>query len=313
MNNQSVVIPNQNKQAFKRLASTDLSFRFFQRVVLWLVLFWFSSTPTAAEEKGMLWRIEREGVPPSFLLGTAHVSDPRIALFRPELIAVLESVQNISLEIDLSMMNQARMASMMITVDGDLRAQLGDSYFEKLSDEMARLQIPQQMVAAFKPWAAALIISLPPENDANQSMDALIYRFASEQGKGLYALETIEEQIGVFEQLTPAQQTEFLKLTIDSLPKRDALYQKVLAAYLASDLELLSMLNQESMIFAPPDLLETLMFALIDQRNQRMFDRSQSQLSQGNALIAVGALHLPSEQGLLARLRAAGFQLSPVY
>ena len=266
-----------------------------------------------ANETGILWRIEKPGFAPSYLLGTAHVSDTRITNFKTELNQVLDDVDSISLEIDLDPANQMRMAGMMMVPGGRLETQVGQAYFEKLMVEMNTLQVPAEMVQMFKPWAAALAISLPTDHDSNQAMDMLIYRFAHANGKAFHALETIEEQIGVFENLTPAQQIIFLQLTIDSLPVRDTLYEKVLEAYLASDLGLLMMINEESMIMAPPDFVEPLMYALVDLRNLGMLQRMQPRLEEGNALVAVGALHLPGEQGLLALLRGQGFTVSAIY
>lgn len=266
-----------------------------------------------ANETGILWRIEKAGVAASYLLGTAHVSDPRITNFKAELNQVLDDVDSISLEIDLNPANQMHMAGMMMAPGGRLEDQLGQAYFEKLMVEMNTLQVPAEMVQMFKPWAAALAISLPTNHDASQAMDVLIYQFAHANGKAFHALEAIEEQIGVFENLTSAQQIIFLQLTIDSLALRDTLYEKVLDAYLASDLGLLMMINEESMIMAPPDFVEPLMYALVDLRNLGMLQRMQPRLAEGNALVAVGALHLPGEQGLLALLRGQGFKVSAIY
>ena len=271
------------------------------------------ANPVVAGDQVMLWRIEKPGVAPSYLLGTAHVSDTRITTFKPELQQVLESVDSISLELDLDPANQMQMAGMMMLPDGRLEEQLGQEYFEKLMVEMNKLQMPLEVVQMFKPWAAALAVSLPANYDASQAMDVLIYQIAKTKGKRFYALETITEQVGVFENLQLAEQLTFLRLTIDSLPVRDALYGKVLAAYLASDLEQLMIINEESMIMAQPDFVEALMYALLDQRNQRMLQRMQPRLVEGKALIAVGALHLAGEQGLLALLRGQGFKVSAIY
>ena len=283
----------------------------FMVIVILLAGQVFASDETL--ERGMLWRIEKAGVASSYLLGTAHVSDPRVIEFKPELYSVLASVDSISLEIDFDPANQMRMAGMMMVPEGRLEDQLGRAYFKKLMAEMDKLQMPVEVVQIFKPWAAALAISLPADHDANQAMDALIYQFAKAESKPFYALETIEEQIDVFETLTPDDQLMFLKLTIDGLPTRDKLYLEVLEAYLESDLSALQLINEESMIMAPPDFLEPLMYALIDKRNQRMLERMQPRLLEGNALVAVGALHLPGDQGLLAMLRGQGFSVSAIY
>ncbi|MDX2156599.1 MAG: TraB/GumN family protein [Hyphomicrobiaceae bacterium] len=50
---------------------------------------------------------------------------------------------------------------------------------------------------------------------------------------------------------------------------------------------------------------------LLTVRNARMRDAALPVLAEGGAFIAVGALHLVGEDGLVALLRAAGFEVTP--
>ena len=52
---------------------------------------------------------------------------------------------------------------------------------------------------------------------------------------------------------------------------------------------------------------------VVVNRNRRMLERIQPRLREGNAFIAVGALHLPGKDGLLTLLRNKGYRVSPVY
>jgi hypothetical protein len=58
-------------------------------------------------------------------------------------------------------------------------------------------------------------------------------------------------------------------------------------------------------------LAKRLMDSLINQRNNRMLERMLPKLKQGRVFIAVGALHLPGEHGLLNLLRGAGYAVTP--
>ena len=51
---------------------------------------------------------------------------------------------------------------------------------------------------------------------------------------------------------------------------------------------------------------------LIDERNVTMRDRALPLLAKGGAFIAVGALHLPGDKGLVALLREAGYTVTAV-
>ena len=52
--------------------------------------------------------------------------------------------------------------------------------------------------------------------------------------------------------------------------------------------------------------------SLLISRNFGMRDNALAHLEQGNAFVAVGALHLPGKQGLVSLLREAGYTVTAV-
>ena len=50
----------------------------------------------------------------------------------------------------------------------------------------------------------------------------------------------------------------------------------------------------------------------ICDRNHVMAERAAPILTKGNVFIAVGALHLPGEEGVVALLQKQGFKITPV-
>jgi uncharacterized protein YbaP (TraB family) len=54
------------------------------------------------------------------------------------------------------------------------------------------------------------------------------------------------------------------------------------------------------------------MEVLLDERNQAWVPKLAPELNKGGLFIAVGALHLPGEQGLIALLQAEGYKLKPL-
>ena len=51
---------------------------------------------------------------------------------------------------------------------------------------------------------------------------------------------------------------------------------------------------------------------LIEKRNRTMHERAMPLIDGGNAFIAVGALHLPGNTGLVELLRQSGYRVTPV-
>jgi len=95
-------------------------------------------------------------------------------------------------------------------------------------------------------------------------------------------------------------------------PKMDALYEAVLVAYVEHDLgtlyELASMAGE-----GDPGLAERFNKALILERNDRMAERMIPMVVEGGYFVAVGAMHLPGDNGLLQQLAEAGFDVSPIH
>ena len=52
---------------------------------------------------------------------------------------------------------------------------------------------------------------------------------------------------------------------------------------------------------------------LLDIRNRLMVARMMPRLGEGNALVAVGALHLPGRRGILNLLAEEGYHIARVY
>ena len=62
-----------------------------------------------------------------------------------------------------------------------------------------------------------------------------------------------------------------------------------------------------------PEVLRSFQEDLLDRRNLRMADRMEERLQEGGAFVAVGALHLPGEKGILSLLNSKGYRLTRLY
>lgn len=283
------------------------------RLLLLALLFVSLDASADTQLKGVLWKIEKPNLKPSYLLGTIHVSDPRIVNFKPELKQVMSKVSSISIEAKLDPEAQMAVAMKMLAIGSNLEADVGSSYFSKITTEMLKYNMTPDMVRQLKPWAVMLTLSVPPGGDPNNFMDALIYKYGLEHGKQVYGLETLDEQLSIFENMPHQDQLELLRQTVDDLAKRNGMLEEMLLVYLDSNLGKLEKLNQAHLKDMDSDAARKVMKKLLDDRNIRMLKRMRPRLLEGNALVAVGALHLAGEQGLINLLKDQGYKLKPVY
>lgn len=266
-----------------------------------------------ASLQGVLWKIEKADHKPSYLLGTVHVSDPRIVNFKPELKKVMSQVSSISIEAKLDPEAQMAVAMRMLALGSNLEADVGSSYFSKITAEMQKYNMAPDIVRQLKPWAVMLTLSVPPNGDPTKFMDALIYNYGLEHGKNVYGLETLDEQLSIFDSMSHQDQLVLLKQTVDDLAKRDSMMEQMLSVYLQGDLKQLAEISNAHIKEMDHDMARKMMKTLVDDRNLRMLKRMQPRLLEGSALIAVGALHLTGKQGLINLLTEQGYTLKPVY
>ncbi len=90
------------------------------------------------------------------------------------------------------------------------------------------------------------------------------------------------------------------------------MYEQMIALYLEQDLAGLVAMAEDHPTLASPDDEAAFMQRLVDDRNRIMVTRMESGLREGGAFVAVGALHLPGEQGIVRLLEGKGYRVSVV-
>jgi len=274
-----------------------------------------AETAQVAYDKGLLWRVEKSGVAPSYLFGTIHIADPRVTALPDVVRNQLDAAKSFTMEVALDSPNIATLAARMVYTDGrDLPGVVGEELFGKLASLMAQQGMPAEIVRMFKPWAVALMLSMPQQESENV-LDFMLYRAASARGKPVLYLETADDQVSAFEGMSEADQIALLRHTVETHAELAATTEKMVQAYLQRDLGAMWRIDQED-VKDRPDLKQVndvFVQRLLFERNTRMAERMQPQLREGNAFVAVGALHLYGERGLLNLLARDGYRVSRVY
>jgi len=168
------------------------------------------------------------------------------------------------------------------------------------------------MVARMKPWAVAVTLMTPPP-ETGVVLDLMLYQEATAQGKSVFGLETPMEQMSLFDSFSESDQIALLKDTLDHMNEIPQMFADLKAAYLDRDLARLVKVSDDSMRDNNPSLVDEFNRKLIVERNHRMVERMQPLLKNGRQFIAVGALHLPGEEGLLNLLSEMGYSVTAVY
>ena len=289
-------------------------------LILWL-FFLSLSTPLHAEvtasfvsktgfDKGILWKVTSPNQRNSYLFGTIHVEDPRVINLPQKVLRTIHKCRSMSLELIPDEQLQQKTLLAMLYNDGrTLRKVVGDKLYKRSIDALRDYGIPEQFAALMKPWAVMTLLSVP-RPETGEILDKRLYKIAKRRGMKTYALEKFDEQISVFDGLSKRDQIKMLKHTLDELDTIPAQFEQLKQAWLQRDLSLLESLSKQQLNDATN---QDFMSNILDKRNQVMIERMQPRLKEGRAFIAVGAMHLPGEKGLLHLLTLQGYKVEAVY
>jgi hypothetical protein len=266
-------------------------------------------------ERGLLWRVEGAGAPASHVFGTVHLADPRVTRLPPAVARELDQARSLTLESGIGPAGVLVLAERMVFDDGrDLPGVAGAELFKRAVGLAAGLGLSEPMLRMFRPWAVAVLLSIPPQ-DPSGVLDFVLERRAAEQGKPIHQLESMDEQVAVLAGLSQEDQVALLKQAVDEHERMPGRIGRLVDAYLARDLAGLWRISEESAGAGAEErrLNEVFTRRLLHERNARMAERAEPRLREGGAFIAVGALHLYGSGGVLALLEQRGWRVTRIY
>jgi uncharacterized protein YbaP (TraB family) len=269
----------------------------------------------ASEDKthGLLWELSKPGIEHAYLFGTIHSEDPEVLQLPQPVQQAIDRSNTVVLEMLLDAEAMQYSSTAMLMMDGRLLSDIiGKPLFRQAASAIRSRNIQELVLERMKPWAAAVILSMPA-SETGLVLDMMLYQAALQQGKSVHGLETVQEQLNIFEALPEKDQVMLLQEAVDNFSELDAMHAELLDAYKARDLAALMALNEAAMQAGDQQLADEFQQHLVVDRNHRMAERMQVYLRQGKVFIAVGALHLPGEEGLLSLLEQQGFTVRRLY
>ncbi len=287
------------------------------RMLLACVIYTLATAITCADDtaykQGLLWEIVTPGQPSCYLFGTIHSEDSRVIELPPIVSATLKAAGTLVLEAPVDSQAEAiSFQAMLFTDNTRLPKVLDPELYQRVFRAMAKRGFSQQIVNVLKPWAISIILSVP-KPQTGLFLDLVLMQMASAQSIAIQSLETVGEQLAILDGFSLNEQVQMLKDTLNELPEIDALHEQLIMAYLDRDLARLVRISEQSMGMGSVELKEKLSEQLIVQRNKRMVNRMEPMLLKGRVFVAVGALHLPGEEGILSLLVARGHQVKAMY
>jgi uncharacterized protein YbaP (TraB family) len=269
--------------------------------------------------QGLLWQIESEGKPVAQIFGTMHSSDPDILALPKPVARAFRAAPSLSVEVILDDGAMQRIGAAMRLPRGQrLQDFVPPDVFGRAAAAAEPLGLQPIQLSRLKPWAVAMVISMTPadgkvKGPARLPLDLSLMATARKKRKPVYGLETLAEQVGVFDRLSTDDQVAYLRAAAIPHAEKRRLHAILKDAYLRRDLDAIFRLSGHEDKPGEQILRKKVEKRLLDDRNHRMVERMMPRFDEGGAFIAVGAAHLPGEVGVLHLLERRGFTVTRVY
>ncbi|MEO6285568.1 MAG: TraB/GumN family protein [Dyadobacter sp.] len=263
------------------------------------------------KENSLLWEITAPNNPkPSYLFGTIHLICPVDFSLSDSLKVAVTRTQQIALEVDMD--DPGMMAEMMKTMnmrDGnELKKLVSEQDYAKISQFYKdSVGIGIAMFEKAKPFVLmgplfSSILACQP-----QSYEMALVELAGKQKSEVIGIETLGEQMAIFDTIPYKDQIKMVLALIDSLPQARKEFKNLIALYKSQNInELYSMTLKSD--FGLDGNEEVMLFA----RNQKWISRIQKTMSEKPTFFAVGAAHLGGERGVIALLRKEGYKVRAI-
>jgi uncharacterized protein len=261
-------------------------------------------------ENALLWSVSGKGLTsPSYLYGTIHMICKEDFLFSNTLKEKITASKNIYLELDMddpSMM--MKMATLAIMKDKTLKDLMSPADYELVSSYVKdSLGMPMMIFNRMKPITLmSLIYTKVLPCSSTESYEGKFVELAKAQKKEVKGLETIEDQMGVFDKIPDSVEAQMILEMIRTMPEQRKQMAQMVDSYKKENISQLSEQMSESPEWKGFEDI------LLANRNRNWIGIMESAMKQGTQIFAVGAGHLPGKEGVITLLRQAGYTVAPV-
>lgn len=271
----------------------------------------FTSNGQTPVENSLLWEITSPGqAKPSYLFGTIHLICPADFSLSDSLKSTLARTQQVALEIDMDDpgMMAGMMKSMNMSGGNELKKLVTEQEYAKLSQFYKdSVGVGIAMFEKAKPFILMgplfnAVLSCQP-----QSYEMSLVELAAKQKSEVIGIETLEEQMAIFDTIPYKDQIKTILTMIDSIPQARKEFSNLVALYKSQKINDLYNLMMASN-YGMDGNEEVMLFA----RNKKWVPRIRRIAAEKPTFFAVGAGHLGGDRGVIALLRKDGFKVRAI-
>ncbi|WP_412476007.1 TraB/GumN family protein [Flavobacterium sp. TBRC 19031] len=263
-------------------------------------------------ENTLLWKISGNGLKESsYLFGTIHITCD--ATLTDKVKTALDKTQQLCLELDMDdPAMQGEMMSNMMMKNGVTMKSLAKPEDFKAVDAFLTTNVgfSAEMLNTVKPFMITAMLYPKMLGCEMQSVEAELIKIAKAQNEDVIGLETVGEQLAVFDAIPYQEQMNELVITAkDNMQRDKAELAEMMTLYKSENVEAMISFTEKSANVMTSKYSDV----LLKKRNQNWISRMTTIATNKPTFFGVGAAHLGGKDGVIALLRKAGFTVEAVY
>lgn len=272
----------------------------------------YSAPPQGMAAGPALWAVSDKDTT-IYLFGTVHALPKDKQWFDARLERAWDASDEFVTEIDVSQVGSSgqALASAAALADGqNLRQLMTPDNRKQFEEALVTLGLPVEALDKVEPWYASITLSLLPLLRTGYSPDSGVEQNLGGRAntKRRDALETVQDQVNLFDQMPMDAQLAFLDQTVEALPKASTSLDLMVAEWAKGDAaQLARLMNSE---LTDPLLRDRLLI----NRNAKWAVWLDQRMDQpGTVFVAVGAGHLAGAGSVQDQLRKRGIKVRRIW
>nr|WP_321236513.1 TraB/GumN family protein [uncultured Psychroserpens sp.] len=281
---------------------------------VYVLLMWLASfgmIQAQELENSLLWEISGNGLTKSsFLYGTIHMTCD--ASLDEAIINAMDNTSLLVLELDMddSSMQMEMMKGVYMKDGNTIKDLVNEEDYATIS-EFLKVQTGMSidMLGNIKPFFITAMLYPKLLGCPVQSYEEVLMKVAHEQEEEVLGLETIQEQLNVFDEIPYKDQAiDLLRSAKDNLAYDKESFNKMLQLYDAENIEGLDAMMKEDKNLSTTKHRDK----MLDDRNKNWISKIEDFSKKQPTFYGVGAAHLAGENGVIKLLRKAGYTVKAV-
>jgi uncharacterized protein YbaP (TraB family) len=259
-------------------------------------------------ENSVLWKIEHKDLAkPSYLLGTVHILCKDDFTIPEKVTKAFNETERLVLEVDMSDTKALMAAQKKMMSGGKLTDELSkeqQTYLDNLLKKKMNMSL--QMVNNYTLMTVyTLLIQQSYTCSVKKLYEMELIGIAKANDKKVTGLETLDGQLDFFAKAYPK---DFLWQQIELYEEYKVALEEMVVSYKKEEIsKLYDGMNDERFFN------KNAAYWMLTYRNTNWSKLMPDMMKKQSNLFAVGAAHLPGENGVIELLRKQGYTITPVF